>query len=396
MEKDKFEKYNGRDLIIFGAGYVGKYILHICQRNAVNVAAFCDNRIEEDSHVENLPVYRLNVIKKKYKNPVFIIAIRDLEAIIHQILDNGYDEWLSVCEFYNIQDIPFELSTNYRNLEIYWYRQRYYMEKNPLKCANIDFVVTEKCSLKCRECSNLMQYYRNPQNFSFVVLKKELDQLLMIVDEIFELRIIGGEPFMNPDIYEIISYAIKKKQIKRVVIYTNGTILPNAEQMNLLRNSKIWFSISDYGKLSRNLEILKEKLQINKIGYECKKIDYWTKCSSFIKHDREVQALCNVYTNCCVRNMFTYLRGKLYICPFIGNAMNLKAVPQNEMDYLDVEETMKIKMIAEIKEVFEKKFVGRKYFFSCDYCEGRPILVNECEKIEPYVQVKNARIIEYS
>ena len=28
----------------------------------------------------------------------------------------------------------------------------------------MDVVITERCSLKCKDCANLMQYYEKPQN----------------------------------------------------------------------------------------------------------------------------------------------------------------------------------------------------------------------------------------
>lgn len=35
-------------------------------------------------------------------------------------------------------------------------------EKDAVILNSIDFIVTERCSLRCRDCSNLMQYYKNP------------------------------------------------------------------------------------------------------------------------------------------------------------------------------------------------------------------------------------------
>ena len=41
-----------------------------------------------------------------------------------------------------------------------------------LNLKTIDIQVTERCSLKCKDCSNLMQYYERPQNSEINVLFK--------------------------------------------------------------------------------------------------------------------------------------------------------------------------------------------------------------------------------
>ena len=42
--------------------------------------------------------------------------------------------------------------------------EKYYDNaKDVLNLKAMDIVVTERCSMKCRDCSNLMQYYVKPQ-----------------------------------------------------------------------------------------------------------------------------------------------------------------------------------------------------------------------------------------
>lgn len=389
---DVYAKKNfaNRQTVIFGAGYVGKYIMDICRRSEINVVSFCDNRIY-GTFIDGIPVYKLTEIKEAYPNSIFIIAIRDIEFIIKQLSENGFKDWLPITSFYNIDEVNFSLDQNYRLLEIYWYRQKYFLENNPNFYGSIDFMITEKCSLKCRDCSNLMQYYKNPSNFSLEILKEEVDFLLNIVEEIFELRIIGGEPLMNPIIYELIDYIKQYDKVKKIVIYTNGTIPLDKEKIKKMKNRKVWFSISDYKKLSYNIKTLIRQLEDNQIGYERKNIEYWTSCSSLKKQNRNNIELENIFKNCCSRHIFTYLKGKLYSCPFIGNAINLKAIPLFEDDYVDI-----TKGIAtnQIQDEIKKKLNERLFFNSCNYCLGRPILIKEDEKIMPNIQIDKAVIYE--
>ena len=376
-----------QELVIFGAGDVGRYILQICRSKGVRPVAFCDNRLPVGTEIDGLKVYRLADIAAVCTQPAFVIAIRDLEAVVHQLQQAGYAHWQPAIDFYDIRDMKPSADALYHNLLLYWYRQRYFLDQNPWQIANVDFVITERCSLKCRDCSNLMQYYLQPENFSLAVLIQQLDDLLLFVDELFELRVIGGEPFMNSAVYEFVAYAARQEKIKSIVLYTNGTILPDDTQMQYLKNPKVWFSISNYGELSRNLLALTQKLDGLGIGYECKPVEYWTKCSSFTPHHRTREELQAVYHDCCVRTMLTYLRGRLYPCPFIGNAMNLGAIPFNKQETMGITERQQDPAVIEkMRQEFKAKFYRPDYLSSCNYCNGRPILVAENEKIAPHVQ----------
>jgi molybdenum cofactor biosynthesis enzyme MoaA len=61
----------------------------------------------------------------------------------------------------------------------------------------MDVVISERCSLKCVDCSNLMQFYESPQDISFNEILRDFDALLERVNHIYEIRLIGGELFMN-------------------------------------------------------------------------------------------------------------------------------------------------------------------------------------------------------
>lgn len=230
-----------------------------------------------------------------------------------------------------------------------------------------------------------MQYYQEPHDFSFERIKVEIDQLLQVCDEIYEVRVIGGEPFIHPDLAEILIFLAEKRQIKCVSVWTNGTIAPQERLLQVMQRYGIWLSISNYGKLSRNLVFLLEKLDKYGINYLCKDIDYWTRCSTFTKWNRSQEDLKQVYDECCARNLTTLLKGKIYICPFIANAMNLGAIPLNKQDYVDVMYDAYPKKCRSQLQVLLR---DKNEKSSCDYCVGRPAVVNDKVKIRPCEQIK--------
>jgi len=82
------------------------------------------------------------------------------------------------------------------------------------------FEITDKCNLNCSYCLN----DSNKNNSNFV----SMEDFKMIIDELFlfgvqELRLTGGEPMLNPFIFEMIEYASNLGMY--LSIGTNATIL---------------------------------------------------------------------------------------------------------------------------------------------------------------------------
>ena len=63
------------------------------------------------------------------------------------------------------------------------------------------------------------------------------------------------------------------------------------------------------------------------------------------------------------------MHGKLYRCPFSANATNLKAIPNEETDIVDLfDENIPLdKLKIKIKELTYDK----KSLMACNYCNGR-------------------------
>ena len=75
-------------------------------------------------------------------------------------------------------------------LDLYIYSLNAQLKKEKLFLNSIDLVLTEKCSLKCKDCSNLMQYYAKPIDEDFDLLMKSIEKLFGTVGHIREIRII--------------------------------------------------------------------------------------------------------------------------------------------------------------------------------------------------------------
>jgi organic radical activating enzyme len=242
---------------------------------------------------------------------------------------------------------------------------------------SVDLVITEKCTLKCKDCANLMQFYDKPNTYEYESIIQGLIELSNKTSFIHEVRVIGGEPFLNKDIYKILDKISKINNINKIVIYTNGMIPPKENELLKIFNiNNILFSITDYAELGRNLDTTLKILRKLKIPFRVHPPEHWTDSGKILKLNTNIDNAKNLFAKCCGKNLFTLISDKLYRCPFAANADNLKALPLSENNYVNVHE--------------DKKSV-RNYLYDIDYidacmlCPGRSF---DAPVIKPAQQVK--------
>ena len=91
----------------------------------------------------------------------------------------------------------------------------------------VEVPITTKCSLRCKECANLIQYYQNGEFFDYKKIINDIHKLSQVSERIEMLRILGGEPLLHPDLKNIIEEILKNKNIRNIQIVTNGTMIFN-------------------------------------------------------------------------------------------------------------------------------------------------------------------------
>ena len=413
----KFVEYcktNNPDVYIFGADICGKVTHHILNMNKITVTAYIDNNknkcikpingvsvLHASQHLESLN-----------KNSVILIASTYIMDIINQIESQGFFNWAPI---YNI--IEANPTVNFRKVisgELQHHysggkftkdfvefavsnmvnSQKKYLDPDMLFIRSVDLILTEKCSLKCKDCANLMQYYEKPINIDGDELLGDLEDICTLADEINEIRIIGGEPMMNKNFHEISLKAANYDNVNKVVIYTNGTICPPEEKIAALKHDKVFVFITTYGELSKNENKLSLILDKYNIQYNNQPAYGWTECGGIDVWNRTAEINKEIFKNCCAKHFTTMTDGKLFRCPFSANVERLMAIPKAPSDYISV------RGYAKEKEKFPKLKKKVRWFLrdkpliaACDSCNGRTYGDPE---ITPGIQAKkNIEYVKY-
>ncbi|MDP2752669.1 MAG: 4Fe-4S cluster-binding domain-containing protein, partial [Rhodocyclaceae bacterium] len=308
---------------------------------------------------------------------ITVAAIKDVVELLHE---QGFDDWIAAgpllekLRLPEANPLPFAIETCILCHTGFLHPERAFLR-------SIDLIITERCSLKCHDCANLMQYYTHPQNVDFNLLTRSIDQLCASLDEMMEMRIIGGDALMNKEWHRVVAHALEKQNILRVIVYTNGAIVPSAKQAPLLQHPKVLMLITDYGDISCNMNHLKTYLTDHRIAHQILHVDNWLDCASLNKHHRTPEAHQQIYKDCCAKNMLSLSDGKLFRCPFAANAHRLQAAPDIPTDYVDI-------FSDDARHKIMNYVLSNVPLSTCDFCNGRPLSGQE---VPPAVQINTPR-----
>ena len=237
--------------------------------------------------------------------------------------------------------------------------------------------------MKCKDCSNLMQYYEKPVNVDSRTLESNIEILLKAVDAIDDVRIIGGEPFLYNELPSLFKILTQSEKVYRITVYSNATFVPKPQILKALKNKKIEVEITDYDYLSKNHNEMIEAFNENKINYITHKPQNWTDSARIVKNDKSHSQLKEMFDRCCVNDVLSLLHGRIYHCPFSANAHNLKAIESDKLDWIDLDDC---KNPNELRVHLMNFYFGRDYQAACKYCLGRDF---SQPKVTPALQTKN-------
>jgi organic radical activating enzyme len=257
--------------------------------------------------------------------------------------------------------------TTYKHIASIWPLQY----KNMVHIFQTDVLVTEKCTLACSYCNMFMPHYVSPNHRDIEIIKSDIDLFFNITDYISVFHLVGGEPFLHPQIEDIIKHVLSKHidKIDKFIITTNGTISPKESTLELLKNNDVILSVSDYTdkleniqkKVLRVINTLKE-WDIN--HYVRTEIEWYDFGDLRIKNNLPTDELIKHFDSCTAP--FRGLNdGKFYYCHLNTSAVLTKLFPLNENDYVDLKTISKEDFIK-----FDLGYTNLGYITFCDNCNG--------------------------
>lgn len=351
---------------LFGAGLNGKSV-HRMYKDLIKIEGFVDNDPEKQGKMyEGLRVCAPHeVVLKEHTAVIAAVGPEKMRSVLTQLQEEGkrsYDMHL----FFPVYDM-------------------YRCER--LTLTSISFLPTTVCNLNCRACLNFKPYMKTGVNRDIDALKSDMDLMFEKVDRILLLHVSGGEPFLYPQLGELLSYISERygNRIGRLETTTNGTVVPSDQLCEVLSIHQVSTVLDDYRvavpQYTNRFTEIEKKFQRYKISYRVQHAERWIDLTPLQdEKGQSEEELCE-YFECCGMPFQEYRDGKLYLCDYSSFAAvaGLNVVQPGE--FFDLRQTFNKFELMEFRMGYSEK----GYTEFCKRCAGyfnNPYSVEPAEQVE--------------
>jgi hypothetical protein len=259
--------------------------------------------------------------------------------------------------------------------------------KNEINIPQLQFAITTRCSLKCRDCNALIpEFGRNGQkhiDLSFNDFKQDFDLLMSAVGSIRRFMLLGGEPLLNKELPDMISYIVKHDRIKTIEIITNGTLLPSKQLLDVVgdHSDRVYFHLSNYSQNQSIKHMLKyDKIikMLNDCGikHQMSMNLVWNKEESLKYRNYSSIELQAMFENCWLKRCVQIFNGKLSVCPRLSFGLALGFIEAPEDEFIELRNISVDSFLYKLIHFYKKN-----NFRSCRFC----VRINE--EIPPAIQI---------
>lgn len=222
-------------------------------------------------------------------------------------------------------------------------------------------LITSKCSLKCRDCNNLMPFCKGGRILDLDTILSNINRVKEALDCCVCLDITGGEPFLHPYLGEIVAEVTACEKFMFVQIITNGTIKPRMEWAKALSHPKVILRISEYPGYTKTSEMV-AFCKENNIRFVIKKELQWEVSGGIERRNKKYEEIVNEYLRCWAGQYCKAIwDGKLYACARAAFLHDIKA-SDHVSDYVDLNS-------EHLREDIMKHMVSTIYVDACDFCD---------------------------
>ncbi len=379
-----------KKIVLFGAGDIGELANYSLNKLGFSVSFFCDNDKEKQGAKWcGIKVLSFADLIKLEKDTNIFISNNYYSSISANLKSYGFTNFYNCIELLKQTDFTGQKFIGLHPLKIdrrieYYKNMCFkdeYISSGALTIKNLDVQITERCSLKCSHCSNLMQYYERPVNEDLEQLFSTLDRFMESIDKIYEFRVLGGDPFMNKELHKVVDKLVSYEKTEKVIVYTNGKIVPKGANLECLKNKKVILDMTNYGSISNKHQEIVKVCDENNISYSETLTTVWQDCGKILPFQKRTEEeKKRKFIDCCNSDQLSLLKGKLYRCPFSANGENLNAIPINKEDHVDLNDLQISKEDLKIK--IKNLVYNKEYITACSFCNGRDYSVKKIKAAE--------------
>lgn len=334
--------HSHKNIYLFGKGLCGtgmKEFFDVCQFD--NIRGF----VTSDTFEEMLSDYH-----------------KERDGIILSLKADYYAEILPlVLDKFQLKDVLF-LKEKTKQIFIKTFSQSYF---NDMFWLTIPLSL--HCNINCASC-NMFSPLCEPENYKLKKVISDLKKIQATGIKLNKINISGGEPFLNPEIVDILVNIRDLYPDLKIVVYTNGMLIDrlSIQQLELLKKCQLEFQITEYGintEILQNVYYKFDNLGIRYIvDYTNEKKLFYKKVIDFDKSASIYEYInCQYYTYCFALFMYD---GRLYKCPMALNADNINKYSEKKLERTE-EDVLDVEAVGSTQQIYD---FWRSYKPMCAYC----------------------------
>lgn len=133
----------------------------------------------------------------------------------------------------------------------------------------LEFHIADQCNLNCKACEHYSGLVRGEVFPNFAQWSRDFDLLKTLIEDIGMIRILGGEPLLNPEIVLYMQKARQNYPLSQIRVVTNAIKLRSMPEdfFEACRNLNITIWISFYPPMKNQMPAIQQFLDARKINY---------------------------------------------------------------------------------------------------------------------------------
>jgi hypothetical protein len=311
-------------------------------------------------------------------------------SVMMELEANGYSNSLSGMALYEAMFCPMDANTGFQskvcilNKTCNWCCCERLMSLLQKDCVSrrgdiyadelyfnvLTFVISLKCTLGCKHCGQYMNSYPRKEriNIPFDRIAEDINRIFDAVDSVGFVSIIGGEPFLHPELNRIVSLLLEKTNFGMIGITTNGICRITPEHLSVLRKDRTRIIFSNYTHtLPSNLrDIFADNVSmVESAGISFTVgVPLWGMPPSLKNQNNSVEFMTKMRSECSSpKTCQTVQNGAYYPCS-VSTSIHSHSVADLPSDYVAIDDALSPSLLRErIKAVND-----RPYYQSCNYC----------------------------
>ncbi len=299
------------NVAIWGSGYYGtklRMILEHCDPNGKSFRAmyFVDNDEKKWGEVYlGLKILSPDTLKRSNES---------IDGIVIAVSNEKINDIVNQAKKIGIKRILLLPTWQYKKTDVDL-NEIMEIEYEKPRLNYLEFHASEHCNLNCKGCASFCGLITEPRFIDERVLFDDLKRLKELVWGIGIIRILGGEPLLNPSLHRIVSFTRRVFPDSDLRVVTNGLLLPSLsrELINAMRCSGAVFDVSVYPPTQKRINEIKCICELNEIEYALNRIEEFYKVlDPSGKNDPHISLL-----NCIAPGCTLLKNGELTKCVFL-------------------------------------------------------------------------------